>query len=138
MRSSLTLVLSLSVILFGSLVGGGHARADGDPAKGLKVFNKCAICHSAGAAGGAQTGLDLTDVFGRRVAAAPNFDFSAALRAFGADGKTWDDALLARFLADPGGVVPGTNMAFVGLKREDETRHLIAFLKSLTPAAPGP
>lgn len=113
-----------------------QGQAPGDPAKGKKVFNKCAICHSIGASDAETVGLDLAGVYGRRVAAVPDFSYSEGLVAFAADGKVWDEATLAAFLADPETYVPKTNMAFVGLKREDEIRHILAYLKTFSAAAP--
>src|SRR6185369_6737889 len=68
---------------------------------------QCLLCHSAeaGDSGGAQ-GPNLAGVLGRK-AASTGFGYSAALKA---SGFTWDGATLARFLAAPTTVVPGTAM----------------------------
>ena len=52
------------------------------------------------------------------------------MKAFGADGKIWDDATLDAYLADPNGVVKGTKMAFAGLKDAQDRADVIAYLKA--------
>jgi cytochrome c len=44
---------------------------------------------------------------------------------------TWDDATLDKYLKDPRAFAPGTKMTFAGLRKPEERRQVIAFLKSL-------
>jgi cytochrome c len=85
--------------------GATTARDAGDPAAGEDLFlDRCAMCHLA--EGGGQ-GPSLNGVYGRKAGSAPGFAYSAALKA---SGVTWTGPELDRFLADPGGAVPGTAM----------------------------
>ncbi len=108
------------------------AFADGDAKLGATVFKKCAACHTATEAKN-KVGPSLMGVVGRPVASIQGFKYSAAMKAFGADGKVWDEATLTTYLAKPRDIVKGTNMGFAGLKKPDEIANIIAYLKD--PAA---
>ena len=43
----------------------------------------------------------------------------------------WNQATLDRYLADPRGVVPGTKMAFGGVKDAAKRQEIIDYLKAL-------
>lgn len=105
----------------------GTARADGDPALGKTQFNKCAACHSV-KPGENKIGPSLHGIVGRPAHTVEGFNYSEPMKNY---NVTWDQATLDRYLADPRGVVPGTKMIFVGLKKEDERANLIAYLETL-------
>ncbi len=106
--------------------GASGAVDDALVAAGEKVFARCKACHQVG--GGAVNGIGphLNGIVGRGVAAVEGFGYSGALADH---GGVWDAAHLAQFLADPKGVVPGTKMAFGGLKQPD-IEAVIEFLKA--------
>jgi len=104
--------------------------AEGDPARGERVFQRCYACHSVDPS---ETGLDgpnLHGVVGRPVGAADGFAYSEALQARAADGLVWEEAALDAFLADPQGFLPDNAMGFFGLRDEDARADLIAYLKA--------
>lgn len=105
------------------------AEADGDAAKGEKIFKKCMACHNADMAQN-KVGPYLMGVVGRKAASAEGYNYSAAMAAKGAEGLVWDEASLAAYLADPKGFVPKNKMAFIGLRKPEEAADVIAFLKS--------
>ncbi len=105
----------------------GAARADGDPALGKTAFNKCVACHSI-KEGENKIGPSLHGVVGRPSHSIEGFNYSDAMKAY---NVTWDPATLDHYLADPRGVVTGTKMIFVGLKKDDERANVIAYLETL-------
>ena len=105
----------------------GAARADGDPALGKTAFNKCAACHSI-KEGENKIGPSLHGVVGRPAHSMEGFNYSEAMKAY---NVTWDQSTLDHYLADPRGVVNGTKMIFVGLKKDDERANVIAYLETL-------
>lgn len=107
----------------------GTALADGDIAKGEKVFKKCMACHTVTDKAN-KVGPYLVGVVGRKVAAVEGFKYSDSMMEYAATGAVWDEAALAAYLENPKAIVPKTKMAFAGLKKEDERADLIAFLKS--------
>jgi cytochrome c len=73
-------------------------------------------------------GPSLHGVYGRKAGSVEGFNYSDAMKA---SGKTWDDATLDAYIADPKGAVPGNKMVFVGIKDETDRKNLIAFLKTV-------
>jgi cytochrome c len=103
------------------------AHAAGDAAAGEKVFAQCKACHE-NEKGVNKIGPTLKGVVGRKVASVPDYKYSAAMTALGATGKVWDEAELTSYLPNPKALVPGTKMAFAGLKKPDDVANIIAFL----------
>jgi cytochrome c2 len=92
--------------------------------RGQAVFATCATCH-AGLQG---TAPSLAGVVGRRVAAEPNYPYSAALRDL---GGRWTPERLQAFLADPSGFAPGTTMRVDPIRDSTDRASLIAYLRSV-------
>jgi len=99
-----------------------------DAAAGERVFKiQCSACHSA-VAGKNLVGPSLHGVVGRTSGQILGFRYSEANKTA---KLTFDAATLDRYLADPKGVIPGTTMAYAGVKNEDQRKNLIAYLEKL-------
>lgn len=122
----------LSCTAFVLVASYGAALADGDAKAGALVFKKCSACHTATEAKN-KVGPSLMGVVGRKVASLDGFKYSEAMKAFGADGKVWDETHLSAYLADPKGAIAKNKMAFPGLKKPEDIQNVIAYLKD--PAA---
>ena len=107
----------------------GLAHADGDAAKGEKVFRKCKACHVADAQKN-RVGPYLLGVVGRKAASVEGYHYSPAMTAEGAKGVVWDEKTLDTYLDNPKAMVPGTKMTFAGLHKEQDRQDVIAYLKS--------
>lgn len=105
------------------------ALADGDAAEGQKAFKKCMACHAIEDAIN-KVGPSLKGVVGRTPGTAEGFNYSEAMKQFGAAGNVWDVEKLDAYIADPKGTIPGNKMTFAGIKKEDEREDIIAFLKT--------
>ena len=105
------------------------ALAEEDAAAGEKVFKKCMACHTADAATN-KTGPYLKGVVGRPVASVEGYKYSSDLAALGAGGSVWDEEFLEKYLENPKAVAPKGKMAFPGLKKEDERKAVVAYLKT--------
>lgn len=103
------------------------AQAAGDAAAGEKVFNQCKACHEV-EKGVNKVGPTLKGVVGRKAASVEGYKYSAAMTAKGAEGVVWDEATLTAYLPNPKAYVPGTKMAYAGLKKPEDVANLIAFL----------
>ena len=119
----LTATLALA---FAAALGSGAAVAEGDAAKGEKVFKKCKTCHTFDP-GKKKIGPHLKGVVGRKAGAVEGYKYSKAMAA--AD-ITWDEASLDQFLTKPKKFLKGTKMSFAGLKKEAQRADLIAYLKA--------
>jgi len=122
----------IATILLLLAAGLTPALADGDAAKGEKVYLKCKACHDV-EKGENRVGPTLKGVVGRPVASVEGFKYSEDMLARGKEGKVWDEATLAAYLPDPKAFAPKTKMVFAGLKKPEEVADLIAFLKTKTP-----
>ena len=91
-----------------------------------KAFSKCAACHSANEGGPTLLGPNLFDVVGRKSASVKGFPYSPALNEY---NKIWTEQELHTFLEKPMKVVPGTMMAFGGLRKVSDRNAVICFLK---------
>jgi cytochrome c len=102
--------------------------AQGDPAAGEKVFNKCKACHVADEAQN-RVGPHLVGLFGRQAGSVEGFKYSDAMKG---SGVTWSEETISEYIADPRGYIKGNRMAFVGLKDEEDIANLVAYLKEAT------
>jgi cytochrome c len=104
-----------------------HAQ---DVEAGKVVFRKCAACHAADTSTN-KVGPHLGDVIGRIAGTVEGYTYSKAMKDAGAAGLVWDEAHLSEYLVAPKAKVPGTKMAFAGIKNPDEIANLVAYLKTL-------
>ena len=68
----------------------------------------------------------LYSIFGRKTGQGEGFAYSAANVN---KGITWTDETLFEYLENPKKYIPGTKMAFAGLKKDKDRKDLIAYLK---------
>ncbi len=93
--------------------------------RGTKIFKKCASCHTAGKGEAAKVGPNLFGVIGR-ARAATGFSYSSAMKT---KGGAWDRGSIDQFIAKPKDFIPGTKMAFPGLKKPQDRADVILFLE---------
>lgn len=107
----------------------GPALAAGDPAEGEKTFKRvCSVCHIATKDGPKRPGPSLFGVVGRKSGTSDGFRYSEANKNA---NIVWSTENLDPYLADPKKVVPGTTMAFAGVRKPEERTDLIAYLATL-------
>ncbi|KAL2265443.1 hypothetical protein VTJ83DRAFT_6543 [Remersonia thermophila] len=104
--------------------------APGDAKKGANLFKtRCAQCHTVEKDGGNKIGPALYGLFGRKTGAVENYAYTDANKQA---GVTWDEETLFKYLENPKAYIPGTKMAFGGLKKEKDRNDLITYLKQST------
>ena len=106
----------------------GSPTSSGDPKAGEVIFKQCAACHSLDPDTN-KTGPSLAGLFGRKAGTVEDFNYSDANKN---SGIVWDEANLRKYLPNPQALVPGTKMAFMGLKDPQQVEDVITYLKEAT------
>ena len=118
--------LLLGVAVFALLTVPARAQ---DAAEGEKIFKRvCSACHIPSADGPKRLGPSLFGIVGRHSGTIEGFRYSEANKK--AD-VTWTPEVLDKYLTEPKAMIPGTTMAFAGVKKDDERKNLVAYLQSL-------
>ena len=96
-----------------------------DAAAGKSSFNKCLACHAIGEGAKNKVGPELNGLDGRKSGTAPDYSYSDANKN---SGITWNEAEFKDYIRDPKAKIPGTKMAFAGIKTDKEVDDLWAFV----------
>jgi cytochrome c len=102
------------------------ASLTGNAANGEKLFAVCKTCHVA-EKGVNRVGPSLWGVVGRKAGTIEGFKYSPANKN---SGITWTEDNLFTYLAAPQKFMPGTYMAYAGMKPPQDRADLIAYLKT--------
>jgi cytochrome c len=98
-----------------------------DVAAGQAVFKRlCFPCHDAGPGAKTKLGPPLNGLDGRQAGTIPGFNYSEANKN---SGIKWSDATFAEYIKNPMQRMPGTRMAFAGVRDEKDIANLWAYLK---------
>ncbi|MEM7634277.1 MAG: cytochrome c family protein [Pseudomonadota bacterium] len=106
------------------------AFAEGDAAKGEKVFKKCKACHAADKEKN-KVGPHLVGIVGRKAASVEGYKYGKGITDAAEKIGEWDEAKLVEYLADPKGYIGGKSKMTFKLKKEDQRMDVIAYLASL-------
>src|SRR5207247_278144 len=113
-----------ALVVVTSLATASGALAQ-DAAAGKTSFNKCLACHAIGEGAKNKVGPVLNGIDGRKSGTAADYSYSDANKN---SGITWNEAQFKDYIKDPKAKIPGTKMAFAGIKNEKEINDLWAFL----------
>ena len=106
----------------------GTTLADftGEAAAGEKTFMQCASCHVV-EPGVNRVGPSLAGIVGRAAGSIDGYNYTEANAN---SGITWTPEKMFQYLEDPRRVIPGTKMAFAGLKDGQDRANVIAYLQT--------
>lgn len=94
--------------------------------KGASIAKKCTACHTFDKGGANKIGPNLYGIVGRALGTVDGFAYSGALKE---KGGNWDFEALSAFIAKPKDFIPGTKMAFPGIKKPDQRADLLLYLR---------
>jgi cytochrome c len=115
----------LGVVLVAVAGSAAFASSEAEVPEAVEV---CLSCHAYQPGEPELEGPTLWGVMGRRIAGAPDYVYSEALRN---QQGTWDRATLDRFLASPQEFAPGVNMTFGGVRNAADRKAVLDFLETL-------
>ena len=119
------MTLSALVVIASSAVASAAFADDIDLAAGKSSFNKCLACHAIGEGAKNKVGPVLNGIDGRKTGTVADYNYSDANKN---SGITWGEAQFKEYIKDPKAKIPGTKMAFAGIKSENEINNLWAFV----------
>jgi cytochrome c len=126
----------LAVLLAAAMAGAAAlwrpaplAAQEGNAEDGAEVFRKCRACHDVGPEAKNKVGPLLNGIVGRKAGTIAQFPYSEANKSAGGKGLQWTEEELFKYLENPLAFMPGTKMAFAGLKDPQDRKDVIAFLK---------
>jgi cytochrome c len=103
----------------------GMAKAQ-DLAAGEQSFRKCLPCHSVGEDAKHKIGPLLNGLEGRVSGTIDGYSYTEANKKA---NITWAEASFKEYIQNPMARVPGTKMAFAGIKNDKEIADLWGYLK---------
>ncbi|KAG5336407.1 CYC1 protein, partial [Acromyrmex charruanus] len=96
---------------------------------GKKLFMKlCISCHTTGKGEKHKIGPNLFGIVGKTCGTS---EFKYHTEAIKQKAIVWNEETLNDYLEDPKKFIPGTSMAFYGVKKTEDRKDLIAFLNTL-------
>ena len=102
-----------------------------DAAPGEQVFKRlCSPCHDIGPDAKVKLGPPLNGLDGRKAGTYEGFNYSPANKS---SGITWGEPGFDKYIRAPMQEMPGTRMAFVGIKNDKDIADLWAYLKQFGP-----
>ena len=117
------LILSTMIVVASSAIV--PAALAQDAAAGKNSFNKCLACHAIGEDAKNKVGPELNGLDGRKAGTVPDYNYSEANKN---SGITWNEHEFKEYIKDPKAKIPGTKMAFAGIKGEHEIDNLWAYV----------
>jgi cytochrome c len=115
------LVLTAAIVMAST----GAVQAQ-DAKAGEAVFKRyCFPCHDAGPNAKVKLGPPLNGLNGRKSGTIPGFNYSDANKN---SGIVWSAATFADYIQNPMQRMPGTRMAFAGLRDKKDIANLWAYL----------
>jgi cytochrome c len=113
------------LVLAAATAGAASAALAQDVAAGKSSFAKCLACHSIGEGAKNKVGPELNGLDGRKSGTVEGYAYTAANKD---SGITWNEAQFKEYIKDPKAKIPGTKMAFAGIKKETEINDLWAYV----------
>jgi len=114
--------LVLASLALAATIGSANAQ---DLAAGEQSFRKCSPCHSVGEDAKNKVGPVLNGLEGRKSGTMADYSYSEANKKA---EIVWSAATFKDYIQNPMAKVPGTKMAFAGIKNEAEIANLWAYL----------
>jgi cytochrome c len=102
-----------------------------DAGAGEQVFRRlCFACHDVGEKARVKLGPPLNGIDGRQAGTIEGFNYSPANKS---SGITWSKEAFDKYIRAPMQEMPGTRMAFVGIKNDKDAADVWAYISQFAP-----
>jgi cytochrome c len=130
-RSQQERIMRTSIIAGIALAASTATSLAQDAAAGEQVFRRlCSPCHDVGPEAKVKLGPPLNGTEGRKAGTFEGFNYSPANKS---SGIVWSAESFDKYIRAPMQEMPGTRMAFVGIKNDKDIADLWAYLKAFGP-----
>jgi cytochrome c len=109
--------------------------ANADLKQGEQLLGRCAACHTFKKGEPNGVGPNQYGIVGRKMAAEAGFNYSDPIKN---KGGSWGFQEISEFLTSPQKFIPGTRMAYAGMKKPEERAALIAYINKTFSDSPLP
>jgi len=123
--------MNMRAFTFVLLLFTGLSVQASDVLEGQALFKQCLSCHAIGPEAKNLFGPQLNGVYEKPAGSVAGYDYSAAFKNATAGGLVWNDESLDKFLESPLEYMPGTKMAFPGVRDPDQRAQVLAFLRAV-------
>ncbi len=100
--------------------------------RGAKFYKRCKSCHTLEEGGKHKVGPNLWSIYGKKAGSQAGFKYSKVMAA---SEIIWDDTTLDGYITKPSAFMKGNRMSFVGVKKAEDRKALLLFLKTETSPA---
>ena len=118
------------VIASAVMIAAADSASAQDLAAGENSFKKCLPCHAVGADAKNKVGPLLNGLEGRKSGTIEGYNYSEANKKA---EIVWSEASFKDYIQNPMAKMPGTKMAFAGIKNEKEANDLWAYIAQFGP-----
>ena len=133
-----------TLAILAAFAAASPAFAEGDVAKGEKLFKKCKACHMIVNGDevifkGGKTGPNLYGIIGRAAASYDGFKYGKSIAAAGEAGLVWDTEQIAKYVTDPKAYLKeilddGGAKSKMSFRLKKGGEDIAAYLASVSPA----
>jgi len=120
-----TLMLFVGLILTSTLVSAGGEACDVE--LGEKVYKKCTACHTNDDTSAHLVGPNLYGIVNTMSGVGVDFPYSVAMLEA---PRKWTPEALDEFLEAPMTILPGTAMAFAGIRKPHQRAAVICYINA--------
>lgn len=106
-------------------VQAGNGVTEVSSRRGMILFLQCRACHDLDVNGINKVGPSLYGIVGSAAGTKAGFTYSDAMKS---SAIVWSMEALEKFIENPAAHVPGTIMAFVGIRDADDRAALLGYL----------
>jgi cytochrome c len=124
-------LMMIWVLVATALAASSGSSLAQDATAGEQVFRRvCMPCHDIGTEAKVKLGPPLNAIDGRKAGTFEGYNYSEANKS---SGISWNESDFTSYIRAPMQSMPGTRMAFVGLKNDKDITDLWAYLRQFGP-----